>query len=244
MYKIVSIALGSAILATAFVSSAEAAEGWARSSSRLRAGPGASYPAITRVVAGEALDVHGCLRNWSWCDVSTDDARGWFPGSRIALARDGRRVALPGVATLFGLGIVGFERDVYWRDHYRDRPFYERHYRDRPGYGRPDRDRPFHGRPDHDGRRYDPDTPRGEPPRAGPPRFEPPPPRVEAPPRGDVHGPRHEGRPPRGEPTAPRPPRFDQGGAGPARPPAPPATAPAQPPQPQPACPPGAAACR
>lgn len=243
MNKIGSIALGSAILATAFVSTAEAAEGWARSSSRLRAGPGSSYPAITRVVSGEALDVHGCLRDWSWCDVSTDDARGWFPGGRIALAREGRRVALPGVAALFGLGIVGFERDVYWRDHYRDRPFYDRYYRDRPDYRRPDRGDGYTGDP----RRGEP--PRGEPPRFGPPRHDPPPPRFEAPPRGDAHGPRHEGRPPMAEPTAPRPPRFEGGPAGPTRPSAPPAMgpgngAPGHGPQPQPACPPGATVCR
>lgn len=124
-----SFALGSLILGTTLVSAAQAAEGWARSGSSLKAGPGTSWPTITRVSAGEPLDVHGCLRDWSWCDVSTDDERGWLPGRRIALDRDGRRVALPGVAAVIGLGIVGFTRDAYWRDHYRDRPF----------YGRPDR---------------------------------------------------------------------------------------------------------
>jgi len=221
--KIVSLILGSALLGTTLVSAAEAAEGWARSSSRLRAGPGASYPAIARVVAGEPLEIYGCLRDWSWCDVSDGDDRGWFPGGRIALARDGRRVALPGVAALFGLGIVGFERDLYWRDHYRDRPFY--------------------GRPDRDGRRDAPEPRRPEPPRAGPPRFEPPPPRFEAPPRGD-HRPHDAGRPPMREPAPPRPPRPEPGAAGPARPMPPPNAGAGRPPQPPPACPPGAAACR
>jgi uncharacterized protein YraI len=232
--KIVPLFLGSLVLGTAFASAADAAEGWARSSARLRAGPGTSYPAITRVAAGEALDVHGCLRSWSWCDVSVGGERGWFPGSRIALPREGRRVALPGVAALFGLGIVGFERDVYWRDHYRERRFYERHdreRRDRPGgYDRPDRpdwsDRPVRrdGPERHEGRRPDRDPPRMAPP-----------PRVEAPPRRDV-------RPPIGEVTHPRPHRPDPGeGARPFRPPTDRAE---RPQQMRPTCPPGAPACR
>lgn len=209
MNKIVPLVLGSVLLGTTFASAAEAAEGWARSGSRLRAGPGSSYPAITRVVAGETLEIYGCLRDWSWCDVSTGDDRGWFPGSRIALTRDGRRVALPGVAALFGLGVLGFERDVYWRDHYRDRPFY--------------------GRFEREDRRYAP-----EPRRAEPPRFEPARPEMDAPPRGDVRRPHGEQRPQRPEP----------GAAGPTRAVPPVGTGPAHPAPPQPACPPGATACR
>lgn len=133
-----TIAFGTLVASLLATGSAEAAEGWARSSSLLRAGPGTAYPAITRVSAGEGLSVHGCLRRWSWCDVSVDGDRGWFPGNRIALLRDGRRVVLPSIAAVVGLGVLGFERDLYWRDHYRGRPFYDR---DRPRWtdGRPDR---------------------------------------------------------------------------------------------------------
>lgn len=126
MTPIVKTALGSIALVLAGVGAASAAEGWARSSSWLRAGPGPSYPAVTRIMTGEAVDVHGCIRRWSWCDVSVDGERGWYPGDRIALLRDGRRVVLPSVAGTLGLAILGFERNVYWDDHYRGRPFYER----------------------------------------------------------------------------------------------------------------------
>lgn len=141
MNRIVSLVSGVLFAATAFASTAHAAEGWARSGSWLRAGPSSSEPAITRVQRGEVLDVHGCLRRWSWCDVSVGGDRGWFPGSRIALMRDGRRVALPGVAAVIGLGIIGFERDGYRREHYRDRRFdglrREGHRRDRMAPHRP-----------------------------------------------------------------------------------------------------------
>lgn len=129
MNSFCKIALGSLALTLASVGMAEAAEGWARSSSWLRAGPGTSYPALTRVAAGEAVDVHGCTRRWTWCDISVDGERGWFPGDRIALLRDGRRTALPGAAAVLGLAILGFERNLYWGEHYRGRSFGE--HRDR-----------------------------------------------------------------------------------------------------------------
>ena len=120
------IVLGSLVAMLIATGAAEAAEGWARSTSWLRAGPGASYPAITRVSAGEAVSVHGCVGRWSWCDVSVDGERGWFPGRRIALLDGGRRVELPAAAGILGLSVLAFQRDRYWNDHYRDRPFHER----------------------------------------------------------------------------------------------------------------------
>lgn len=123
MKTLVSTTLAVLALTVVSVSAARAADGWARSSGVLRAGPGTSYPPVGRIAAGEDMRIHGCLRRWSWCDVSVDGDRGWFPGRRIALESRGRRVELPAAAAIVGLGVLGFERDLYWREHYRDRSF-------------------------------------------------------------------------------------------------------------------------
>ena len=152
MKNVTKIVFGSLMAALIASGAAEAAEGWTRSAAWLRAGPGTSYPAVARVPAGASVSVHGCSTRWSWCDVDVGGERGWFPGSRIVLLRDGRRVALPATASLLGLAVLGFERSTYWNHHYRDRRFDDRRFRDRHrdhGYdgreGRP----PFESRPLH-----------------------------------------------------------------------------------------------
>lgn len=117
-------------LATIISSSASvvAADGYARRSGTLRAGPGSDYPAIDQISAGDSIDIHGCLRHRNWCDISVADERGWFPGSRIAVLRDGRRVIITEEPDVdFGLPIVSFGMGAYWGAYYADRPFYREH---------------------------------------------------------------------------------------------------------------------
>lgn len=226
-----AVSLGALALA-ATAAPAAAADGWARYSGTLRAGPGSSYPAIQHVRSGEALDVVGCLRSRSWCDVVVDGERGWYPGSRIVIDRDGRRVVLPSVAAaVIGLSIIGFDRDVYWRDHYRERRFPGWHPHRPPG---PPHLGPRPDRPGPDVRPPPPDRPgpvvRPPPPdRPGPvlrpPRPDGPGP-VARPPRPDRPGPvirPDRPTPPPAVQRTPRPEGMPRGGPGPApmRPPAP-----------------------
>ncbi len=145
----------SALLASAALpASAMAADGIAVQSGTLRAGPATDYPAVGHVRSGEPLTIYGCIRGYTWCDVSTDADRGWFPGARIAFIRQGHRVFLPEVAPEIGIGIVGFGVDEYWQDHYRNRPFYNHvdRFHDHRGQSAPDHSRPNGppgARPDH-----------------------------------------------------------------------------------------------
>lgn len=100
-----------------------AAEGFARSSSSLRAGPGSDYPRIARVASGESLEIFGCLRRATWCDVSADGERGWFPGSRIDFLQSGRRARLSSDGAMFGLSVLTFGIGDYWGAHYGSRPW-------------------------------------------------------------------------------------------------------------------------
>lgn len=115
-----------ALAATALAGAATAAsaqQAYTTDDAGMRAGPGMRYP-LVRVVPGDAVVyIHGCLRNWDWCDVSWRRSRGWvfsddlegiYRNRRIAFDRWRGNVEVPFVT--FGFG--------YWDRYYRDRPWY------------------------------------------------------------------------------------------------------------------------
>jgi len=116
------MALAASALAGA-ASAASAQQAYTTNDAGLRAGPGMRYP-LVRVVPGDAVVyIHGCLRNWDWCDVSWRRSRGWvfsdnlegiYNNRRVGFDRWRGNVEVPFVS--FGFG--------YWDRYYRDRPWY------------------------------------------------------------------------------------------------------------------------
>jgi uncharacterized protein YraI len=100
----------------------------------MRAGPGTQYPVIARIRGGSVVNVHGCVSDFSWCDASVQNVRGWVSTTRLEFDYSGRLVPLPRYYRYFGAPVILFDFG-YWDRHYRDRPFYRHHRRDR----RPDR---------------------------------------------------------------------------------------------------------
>lgn len=99
--------------------------GYAVGTTRLYAGPLQDYPSIRYVRRGAVVGVHGCLRDWSWCDVSYGANRGWIAGDSLVVSYRGRRSR---VGQDIGIGVISFAFGSYWDSYYRDRDFY----RDRP----------------------------------------------------------------------------------------------------------------
>lgn len=66
-------ALGALLLASLGLASAQ--DAYTSRPMNVRAGPNRDYPLVAQLDAGAPLDVHGCLDDWSWCDVSFDDTR-------------------------------------------------------------------------------------------------------------------------------------------------------------------------
>jgi uncharacterized protein YraI len=90
----------------------------------VRAGPNRDYPLVAQLGAGESLDVHGCLSDWSWCDASFDDSRGWIYAGGLSFVYQGERVPLYTYGPRLGLPIIAFSLLSYWDDYYRGRPWY------------------------------------------------------------------------------------------------------------------------
>jgi uncharacterized protein YraI len=182
-------------LITLSVHGAKAADAYTSTSVSMRAGPSTDYPRVLVLNAGVPVTVYGCLQDYSWCDTSFQDARGWVAGSYLTYPYQGNRVAIPAFGAQLGLAVLNFSLNDYWGSYYRNRPWYgRRDYWNR--HARPEYIRPGFGRP----------PPRPRPPVTGRPPRPNPPPAV---------------RPPRPKPPVTKPPRPNPGQGGGTRPPRP-----------------------
>jgi uncharacterized protein YraI len=102
----------------------------------MRAGPGTNFPVVNVLNRGRTVHVHGCVRNFTWCDVTARGNRGWVSARYLEHDRTGDR--LIGVAPVIGLPTITFGFG-YWDHHYRDRHFYRDRHRWERDHWRGDR---------------------------------------------------------------------------------------------------------
>ncbi len=119
-----SVALSLTVLLLAACGFARAQNAYTSRPANVRAGPDREYPVVAQLGPGEPLDVHGCLSDWSWCDVSFEDNRGWVYAGGVSFVYEGQRVPLYSYAPRLGLPIITFSLGTYWDQHYRGRPWY------------------------------------------------------------------------------------------------------------------------
>lgn len=104
---------------------AEAAEGFATANVNMRSGPSTRYPAVSMIPVGESVEIHGCLADLPWCDVSFYGGRGWVAGRYVqANYRRNRVYVEPQYYRPLGIPTVVFQFDRYWDRNYRGRDFY------------------------------------------------------------------------------------------------------------------------
>jgi uncharacterized protein YraI len=90
----------------------------------IHAGPDRQYPLVARLDEGTPVEVNGCLDDWSWCDVSFGDNRGWAYAPGLSYVYEGDRVPLYSYAPGLGISVVTFSLGTYWDQYYRGRPWY------------------------------------------------------------------------------------------------------------------------
>jgi uncharacterized protein YraI len=88
------------------------------------AGPSSEYPPVATLPPGTPVTLAGCLSDWSWCDVSFGNDRGWVYAGDLGYPYQNNRVVILDYGPRLALPLVTFSLDSYWGAHYRARPFF------------------------------------------------------------------------------------------------------------------------
>jgi uncharacterized protein YraI len=104
---------------------AEASPGYTTANVNMRTGPNTDFPSVGVIPEGDPIDVRGCLRDESWCDVRWGDNRGWVYSEYVGFDYRGQTALLPDVGiAAFGIPVIGFVASDYWNRFYVGRPWY------------------------------------------------------------------------------------------------------------------------
>lgn len=167
-------------LVLVFPAAAMAEEAYTTTAVNLRAGPDADYPLVRWVPEGTAVEVHGCLSDYRWCDIEVFGDRGWMSASYLVYPYQSSQVPILSYGAVIGLPILGFSIDSYWDDHYRRRPWYDERprweHRRRPEFYPPQRRQSEYYPGNRPPPQYYPpgNRPQYNPPGNSPPQFYPP----------------------------------------------------------------------
>jgi uncharacterized protein YraI len=115
-----------AALVFAAPATAMAARGYATTTVNMRAGPGTDYPVVATIPDDAHLNIHGCLSDHDWCDVTWSSNRGWVSSHFLDYFYRGHYVYLPSYYEEIDVPVVTFALGSYWDNYYRGRPWYRR----------------------------------------------------------------------------------------------------------------------
>ncbi|MFT3732347.1 MAG: SH3 domain-containing protein [Hyphomicrobium sp.] len=106
-------------------SAAQASPGFTSANVNMRTGPDTEFPSVGVIPEGDPVDVRGCLRDESWCDVLWGGNRGWVYSEYLGFDYRGQTTLLPDVGiAAFGIPVVAFVASDYWNRYYVGRPWY------------------------------------------------------------------------------------------------------------------------
>ena len=102
--------------------------GQTSAAANVRSGPSDKYEIIGKVTNAQKLQIIGCTRSWEWCDVKTNDKRGWI-AARFLLGRYENNLAgVINYGKKIGIEEIAFEERAYWGEHYSHANFYKKRY--------------------------------------------------------------------------------------------------------------------
>lgn len=116
----IAVLVAAALMPSA--ATAQARPGHVARAAWLHSGPLEEFPVVRDVRQGTAVNLHGCLQDWSWCDITYRNERGWIPAAALYISRQGHRRA---AGANMGIETTSFNFGTYWESHYRGRNFYK-----------------------------------------------------------------------------------------------------------------------
>jgi uncharacterized protein YraI len=122
--RIAMLVLAGLLFASLTPSMASAANGYVTKTTKERAGPSTKYPVVAVIPRGAPVTIFGCVKGWSWCDVSWMGNRGWVPAANLEGYWNGRRYGYSYFGR-FGIPIIIFDFGPYWGYHYKNKPWYK-----------------------------------------------------------------------------------------------------------------------
>ncbi len=107
------------------IAAAHAAPGVSTANVNVRTGPDTDFPSVGVIPEGDDVEIAGCLRDESWCDVIWAGNRGWVYSEYLAFDQRGEYVPLPDVGPeAFHVPFVTFVASDYWGRYYVGRPWW------------------------------------------------------------------------------------------------------------------------
>ena len=122
MLKLIGAIAGLIVMGAA---AAHAAPGVSTANVNVRTGPDTDFPSVGVIPEGDDVEIAGCLRDESWCDVIWAGNRGWVYSEYLAFDQRGEYVPLPDVGPeAFRVPFVTFVASDYWGRYYVGRPWW------------------------------------------------------------------------------------------------------------------------
>lgn len=118
-----TLALSSTLL---LASVADAQQAYVYTRTSLRAGPDSGYPQVAWIGSGATVYVHGCVRGYHWCDITSGPFRGWANARHLQYFYNNQRLIVYGHGARFGLPLIGYSAGSYWDNYYRGQSWYGR----------------------------------------------------------------------------------------------------------------------
>jgi uncharacterized protein YraI len=120
--KLIGVIAGLIVMGAA---AAQAAPGVSTANVNVRTGPDTDFPSVGVIPEGDDVEIAGCLRDESWCDVIWAGNRGWVYSEYLAFDQRGEYVPLPDVGPeAFRVPFVTFVASDYWGRYYVGRPWW------------------------------------------------------------------------------------------------------------------------
>jgi uncharacterized protein YraI len=113
-----------ALMIAAMPAIAAAEDAFTLQQTAIYAGPSSDFPQIASLPPDTEVGVAGCLSDWSWCDVTFSNDRGWVWAGDLGYPYQNQRVVIIDNGPRLHIPVVTFSLNAYWDAHYRSRPFF------------------------------------------------------------------------------------------------------------------------